>query len=106
METLFSEEETAAEETRTVAVKDQADQTDRPAGYRNRITVPVKNPESPEIPDSSPALRQDPLITMALPAAAREKTTDLCRKSDENQMKGIALAVLFHVDGKRVQCYI
>ena len=96
----------------------QADQPDRPAECRIRITVPVKTPESPGNPDLSPASRQDPITGMVLPAAARERTTDFCRRSEENQMKGIALAVLFHVnrklpgdallqvDGKKGQCYI
>ena len=89
MGTLFSAEETAAEETRTVAVRDQADQPDRPAGCRNRITVPVKNPESPDL---NPASRQDLLITMDRPVAAREKTTDLRKR--KKRMEGIAFAVL------------
>ncbi len=85
-----------AEETGIVAARSRADQPDRPAECRIRMTVPVKIPENPGIPDLSPASMQDPLITMALPVAAREKTTDLCRRSKEIQMKGIALAVLFH----------
>ncbi len=101
-----------------VAVRILADQPGRPAECRIRITVPVKNPESPGIPDLSPASRQDPIMGMVLPAAAKEKTTDFCKRSEENQMKGIALAVLFHmnrklpgdaflqVDGKRGRCYI
>ena len=77
-----------------MAARSQADQPDRPAECRIRITAPVKSPESPGIPDLSPASRQGPLITMALPAAAREIITDLCRKSKENRMEGIAFAVL------------
>ena len=107
-----------AEETGIVAVRIQADQPDRPAECRIRITVPVKSPENPGIPDLSPASKQDPIMGMVLPAAAREKTTDFYRRSEENQMKGIALAVPFHVnrklpgdaflqvDGKKGQCYI
>lgn len=83
-----------AEETGIVAVRIQADQPDRPAECRIRMVVPVKIPETPGIPDLSPASRQDPLITMALPAAVRERTTDLCRRSKGNQMEGIAFAVL------------
>ena len=85
-----------AEETGIVAVRIQADQPDRPAECRIRITVPVKSPENPGIPDLSPASKQDPIMGMVLPAAAREKITDLCRR--KNRMEGIAFAVLSSCD--------
>ncbi len=73
-----------AEETGIVAARSRADQPDRPAECRIRMTVPVKIPENPGIPDLSRASRQGLLITTVLPVAARERITDLCRSLKTN----------------------